>query len=105
MRASSVASRLVVLAAIELHREAELRTVEVQDKGACGVLAPELGSRYLADPQTAPEQSLGIGVVGLRRRRLSSCGLGRRIAPFPTRTPSGERPSPLPLPLRWEREG
>ncbi len=69
-------SRFVVLAAIELHREAQLRTVEVQDERACGVLPPELGSRYLAAPEIAPEQSLGIGLLGSQASAVAELWAG-----------------------------
>jgi hypothetical protein len=54
-------SSLEVLATVELNRETTCRTVEVEDVGTAGVLAPEFETGEALGAKPAPESGLGVG--------------------------------------------
>lgn len=52
-----------MLPTIQLDRQPQLRTVEIQHIGRQGILPTELETAELAIPQTLPEQLLAIGLI------------------------------------------
>lgn len=56
----NLALSTVVLAAIQLNRQTQFRTVEIEDVRLDGMLAPELPSIHPTISKAGPQQSLSI---------------------------------------------